>query len=338
MKSLLVIMLLSASANLFCQFGLIDKELLNEIQDKDVLVELKSEKESDFPDLSAEALELQLQFNKAYNNSLKEKLPEWLNLTKGKLLFKAPNEIEQFNYDNLQGYVLIHSGWLEKSNKLQGDFLMYAFNIEYIQDKNNRKTVFELAYVPDELITKADIMFFSKVLNNHVTATRNLNAYSEYIDIERNIADLKEKTILLDKEMTNLTFEEAKKAYPNPIKIASTKEIAQEIENQNEESVFIKLVWNHNDYAMYNAFDAKDCNIISCIGTGGLKVSVGAKTPKYSGPGGYSNFYHPEKYPYRNPYGGKIIFEVNVFKSKIQIKEAHLKYVLHAKAQKINCR
>lgn len=339
MRKLLLIAGLFIGSNLYAQFGLISTEVLNDVKEKKLLVELKVLSTTNTSDVSTTSKEDLKIFFDTYNKSVQEFLPMNWTLTNGDIEFKSPEEIDKMANEDLNNYVLFHSGWLKKTSQAQGSFLMYSFNIDYFNAKGKRVNIFEVAYIPDDLITGADIVFISKVIKNHIKASETCKKYPEYFDVEKNIALIGKKTLLLDNQFTELSLVEAKDAYEGKIEIVSPERIATEIENGSEDFTFIKLIWsNTKGYAMYDVFDTKDCNILSCIGTGGLKVDFAKKHKNYMGKGGESNFWDAEQYPYRNPYAGEDIYRVNLYKSELSIKKVHLKTMVGKSAQKINCK
>lgn len=339
MKSLVFISFLFLANSINAQFDLIDKEILRNIKGKKLLVELKSYDTETLSEIDEESKENFLKFNSTFNEAIKEILPENWKLSDGEIEFKTKEEINKIANTDIEKCILFHSGWMKKKNKLQGSFLMYSFNIEHFNANGKRENIFELTYMPDEIITKADILFVLKVLNNHVDASKRLRKYSDYFNVENNIYFIEQKSLLLDTQLTKLNSEDISKFYSTKFEIVTFDKIATEIENSNPDFFFIRMVWsNTKDMAMYNAFDTKDCHIKSCIGTGGLKVDLVAKTPKYQGSGGTSNFYDANRYPYRIPGGGKVIFSVQLYKSKLLLKKIHLKTMFSKGGQKLNCK
>ena len=148
------------------------------------------------------------------------------------------------------------------------------------------------------------------------------------------------KTLLLDDQLTKLTLDEAKEKYESKIEIVDPERIAAEIEKESEDFVFIKMIWsNTKNMAMYDAFDTKECNIVSCIGTGGMKVDFARKHKKYTSLHGQSNFWDPsDRSSRRNPYAGKDMYRINIYKSELSIKKVHLKTMFGKSAQKLNCK
>jgi hypothetical protein len=339
MKKTLTILILFLSLNTFAQCYLIDPEIIAEVNDKKLLVELMQIEDTHLKGFTPENKEKYLSFVTFYNNAVQEILPTLWTLSKGGIEFKNLAEIEKIPNEQLSQYILFQSGWIEHSNQMQGSFLMYSFNIDYFNSRGKRTEIFGFSYVPDSFIKNADIVFVTKVLNNHVALSKKEKKYSAYFDTEKNLAEIKSKTLLLDKTNTELTPEELTNAYEHKAEIVDPERIASEIEKSSADHLFIKLMWSPSkSSAFYDVFDTKECNILTCLGTGGVRVSLGSRGQKWSGYRGTSNFYDADRYPYRNPFGGKETFSTQVFRSKLAIKKVHVRYVDSPASIKMSCK
>ncbi|UII80118.1 hypothetical protein [Flagellimonas sp. CMM7] len=329
----IVLFNLFLASNVHAQFKLIPKDVLEAVKEKKLLVALKNEIATQGKDSLTDD---EVNFNTIYNKAIKEELSKYWKLTKGQIEYKTENEIRNMATPELKDYLLLHANWVVKVSRIQGEFVMFSFDLEYFEEDGSSESVFSLSYSPNDIVANADVIFMMKVLNNHIDMSQTLEDFTGYFNIERNIEDLKTKTLLLASNITNLSLDQVKKNYENEVRIVSPEEVAENISTENDEGVFIRLVW-WGPEAVYGAFNTKDCDIVSIIGAGGLRVTLGSRQLEYYGPSGQSNFYSSAT-PYVNPWARNEHFSFQVFRSQYVLRKNHFKSILNEKWQKNNYR
>jgi hypothetical protein len=253
-------------------------------------------------------------------------------LTSGSMEFKSQQDIDKMSADELKNYVFVHSGWIEKAG-----MSFYAFNVDYLNAKNEHQNVFELDYIPDKEIADADFVFFAKTLNNTKEISNKYEKYSDSHVLEENLPVIKSKTLLLDEAMTELDSADLVKDYEYKAKIVSDETIAKAITDQNPDYLFIKMIFSRGThYPMYDVFDAQTMKIVSALGMGGVTVKLAPGEGRYTGSGGSSAFYDRNQYPYYEMGTANTLSSITLWKSKLKIKKSQLRYIDSKLAQKLN--
>jgi hypothetical protein len=339
--NLVFLLFITLSLNSFAQFKLIDKDRLTIAEGKNLMVVLKSDvTEYELPE-KQKALYAGTDSN--YNDAVKSVIAKYWQLTKGEIAFKTTDEINKMSPEDRLKYVYLESAWKTVETNLQGEYYLYSFNVCYLNSDNKKVSVFDIKYVPDDKITKADIIFFTKVLNNHIKISKEFSKYKESNDAEKNIEMVKAKTLLIDKEDTEITPETIQKSYDYKAEVVDASRIQSEIEKESDDYIFIKFIYSPGlDMFAWDAFDTKNCNIIGVIGTGGVKMDIApskytmkrVNEPNTKDIHG-NNYYHYETVP--NPYYESGM-RATVFRSKLRLKKSHLGLLDSKMAQKFNFR
>jgi hypothetical protein len=335
-KRFILVFFLFFVSIIHAQFRLMSNELLEKIRHKNLIVVLKNETPTKEDNIEEE---IEIKFNTLYNIAVKEEVEKYWKLTDGSVLFMDEKHIFNIPESEILNCIFLESDWTLKSSSIQGDFLMFSFKLNQFDILAKKSNIFEVTYVPDEFISNADVIFMSKVLNNHINASKKHEKYKDYFNFDSNMSTLENKTLLIDSLITTMPLDSIKRIYKENVEIESAENIAKQIVSQSKNHLFIRLIWsNSRGFAMYDVFDTSTCDIISCIGSGGVRFTIGSRENKYSGPSGTSNFFDPKRYPYTNSRRGQEGFSVELYKSALKIKKAHLKYISSRLAQKVNCR
>ena len=335
--------------NSFAQFYSIDKAILSEIENYDVIFELLPESENDLSEIPKkkkkkkdENIEEYPEFNKTLNDAAKRTLAKYWKLTSGTIEFKTQKEISALTFSDLKNKITINCGWLAIDSKYQGMLILYAFQIKYINSKNTEELIFEFAYQPYVDVRDADFIFFAKSLTQIKDVSLKYEVYKQSHVFADNMKIVESKTLLADSALLDkkATIDAIKKTYPFKFEIAGRDIIEKSIIEECDTCLFFKPIYSRkNGSLMFDVFDTKDMKIIAAAGTGGVTIKLQSEssttwTRKFNAGSGGSGYYSYE--PTTSPTPGRGTGGKTLWKSPLTIGAGHFKLILNEGAQKMN--
>jgi len=335
-KYVCVIAILTGLPSFGFQFP--NPEFVKHNKDKKLIVVLKDMDDLKEVELAADIRENFAYTVETYNTGVKDLFPKNWKASTGEVIFMTRAEMGSLTDDDYKNSLFLVSYYKSIKDPLGRELDMYHWNVLFFDQKLKRQNYFYLIYEADQIIDSADIIFFIQQANNNVSAALNgLTEYKEIIDLEKTVEIISQKTLLIEQGLTTSTKEELINKYTGKLEITSTKEIDNAIMTNNEDILYIKMIYGlgAGGFGLYGLFDASNGQIIGVASSGGFKVYIAVGEKKHflsrvenAGIISYEYTLNMNRYM-----GSREIW--SIYKSKIDFKEVHLN-VLMGTAQKMN--
>lgn len=264
-----------------------------------------------------------------YNENMKAAFSEYLQEVPQDYLLTA--DAMKLSSNELEERVFLTSS-IREIEKV--DFFIFTFN--FLHSKTSKKGKVKLyqdqksfrVNLQNKVPSKADLFFLCE----------KVRIYFKYRDeYDRTNLDelLASKTLLIDKETTDMTESDVKAVYPYPFVITTTEEISKAAEGLDANSIYFKLDYDKTRQAI--VFVMVDCQTglaISYSNIGGVsKVSWNGSSNHHR-----ANVAFFGKENGVNPYGGSGYGHVGpeimrLYTAKVRVKKAMFKYLSSGEKQ-----
>ncbi len=115
----------------------------------------------------------------------------------------------------------------------------------------DRKFVFKVSF-PSCVISEAEVLFVCQHFNNYLNQPVNNNQKRTIIPKEKT-QSIKNLTLLIPDNATELDIAAIKKAYKFPVELVPTKEITDKIISQSEGFAYLNILWSDKRFAWESA-------------------------------------------------------------------------------------
>jgi hypothetical protein len=215
------------------------------------------------------------------------------------------------------------------------EFLMYDVCIGYSETGKKGRTSFELYHkffkiaVENEVPSGADILFL----------LRKIRVYYD-LDVQFDLKTLNDKlakkTLLIDKESTEMTLAEIKDAYEFPVKLVSVDEILTSKNSRDKSTLYLKLdVFKNEGQQAFLLVESESGQILSRSLMGGItKVTINTPSSRgFDATGQYS--FNDNNAAFRRCSNCGIVGEelVRLYTARAKLKKSVLKVLASQKIQ-----
>lgn len=140
----------------------------------------------------------------------------------------------------------------------------------------DRKFVFKVSF-PSCLISEAEVLFVCQHFNNYLNQPVDNNQKRTLIPKEKT-QGIKNLTLLIPDNATELDIAAIKKAYKFPVELVPTKEITNKIMSQTEGFAYLNILWSDKRFAWESAIiSCKNSEVLATAKNDYFKAAVNKK-------------------------------------------------------------